>query len=144
MRKPIICVLTLISFLFSTLIFAEENNGRCIKLDAKVTGPEAKYSMFVEVNNEVIAYAEIGCSIEWRNRVLCALEQLSFNYTAKVYDFYSGAELEMTKAFYVVEPSAPSKTRVIAFAEQKKADAYVAESGSGAVVDYTALIEIPF
>jgi len=116
---------------------------QCDKLDEQVSGPEMKYSMIADVNG-FAAFADIGCSIEWRNRELCATELASFDITAKVFDFRTGRELEMAKAYYVVNESAPADTPIIAFAAEDEAAKYVADHGSGKVVDFTNLTGFDF
>ncbi len=121
----------------------EDNTSRCEKLDQQVTGQALKYSMIADVNG-FVAYDDIGCSIEWRNKELCATELASFDITARVFDFSTGRELEMAKAFYVVNEFAPAGSKVIAFGVKQDAEKYVAEHSTGKVVDFTALTELEF
>ncbi len=121
----------------------EDSNSRCEKLDQQVAGPAMKYSMMADVNG-FVAYDDIGCSIEWRNRELCAMELSAFDITAKVFDFLTGSELEMAKAYYVVNASAPDSSKVIAFGGKQGAEKYAAEQGNMKVIDFTALTEFKF
>ena len=122
---------------------SEDNTSRCEKFDQRVTGQALKYSMIADVNG-FVAYDNIGCAIEWRNRELCAMELTAFDITAKVFDFLTGNELEMAKAYYVISASAPASSKVFAFGDKQGAEKYVAEQGSMKVIDYTALTELEF
>jgi hypothetical protein len=126
-----------------TVAYSDEDTRQCGILDQQVTGPAMKYSMTADVNG-FVAYDDIGCSIEWRNRELCAMELSSFDITAKVFDFLTGNELEMTKAYYVVNASEPASSKVIAFDGKQSAEKYAAEQGNMKVVDFTALTELEF
>jgi hypothetical protein len=126
-----------------TVAFSDEDTRHCGKLDQQVTGPAMKYSMTADVNG-FVAYDDIGCSIEWRNRELCAMELSSFDITAKVFDFLTDNELEMAKAYYVVNASAPASSKVIAFSGKQGAEKYAAELDNMKVVDYTGLTELEF
>ena len=121
----------------------EDTTRQCDKLERQVTGPAMKYSMMADVSG-FAAFDDIGCSIEWRNKELCATELTSFDITARVFDFSTGRELEMAKAFYVVNKSAPAGSKVIAFGVKQDAEKYVAELGTGKVVDFTLLCELEF
>ena len=120
-----------------------DTTRQCDKLDRQVTGPAMKYSMIVDANG-FAAFDDIGCSIEWRNRELCATELASFDITARVFDFLTDSELEMAKAFYVVNETGPANTKIIAFATKQDAEKHVAAHGTGKVVDFTALTELEF
>ena len=128
---------------FGTVAYSDEDTRQCDLLDHQVSGPAMKYSMTADVNG-FVAYDDIGCSIEWRNRELCAMELSAFDITAKVFDFLTGSELEMAKAYYVVNASAPASSKVIAFGEKQGAENYAAEQGNMKVVDFTALTELEF
>jgi hypothetical protein len=121
----------------------DDGARQCDILDEQVSGPAMKYSMIADVNG-FVAYDDIGCSIEWRNRELCAMELSAFDITAKVFDFLTGHELEMAKAYYMVSASAPAGSKVIAFGDKQDAEKYVAEQGNMKVVDFTALTELKF
>jgi hypothetical protein len=122
---------------------SDDGSRQCDKLEQQVTGPAVKYSMTADVNG-FAAFDDIGCSIEWRNRELCATELASFDITARVFDFLTGSELEMAKAYFVVSETAPADTKIIAFASKQDAEKYVAAHSTGKVVDFTALTELKF
>jgi len=126
-----------------SVVHGDDGTRQCDKLDRQVTGPAMKYSMIADVSG-FAAFDDIGCSIEWRNKELCATELASFDITARVFDFLTGRELEMAKAYYVVSESAPAGSKVIAFGMKQDAEKYVAEHGNVKVVDFTALTEFKF
>ena len=146
MRKVVIFLPAFILSLYLCLgsaAYGIDTTRQCDKLERQVTGPAMKYSMMADVNG-FVAYDDIGCSIEWRNRELCAMELSAFDITAKVFDFLTGHELEMAKAYYVISESAPAGSKVIAFGVKQDAEKYVAEHANVKVVDFTVLTELEF
>lgn len=143
-RIQFVPVLILVASLcFWNVAHSDDGTRQCDKLDRQVTGPAMKYSMTADVNG-FVAYDDIGCSIEWRNRELCAMELSAFDITARVFDYLTGHELEMAKAYYVVNESAPADSKIIAFAAKLDAEKYVAVHSAGKVVDFTTLTELEF
>ena len=114
----------------------------CQRLDAKATGDMAKYSLHGEANGPVF-FSGIGCAIKHRNKEFCAMEMISFDTTAKVYDYYTGEEIDIGKAYFCLDEK-NSEAPIAAFKSKEAAARYEAASGGGIVLDYTALTERKF
>lgn len=114
---------------------ADESSSPCEKLGQPVAGPEKKFSITGDANG-FAAFTDIGCAIKWRNTELCATELASFDLTATVYDYYTGKEIEASKAFFAVDtPDA----RISAFSSRNDGQKYIAEKGGGQILDYDQL-----
>jgi hypothetical protein len=119
-------------------IAADDAVSSCRRLEEKASGNLAKYSLYGEANGPLF-FSGISCAIEHRNRQLCAMEMVSFDTTAKVFDFYTGAEIAIGKAYFWLADENNNKRPIVAFDSQEKAEKYKAESGHGLILDYTGL-----
>jgi hypothetical protein len=109
----------------------------CSLLTEKASGDMAKYSVHGDANGPVF-FSGISCAIKHRNKVLCAMEMVSFDATAKVFDYYSGEELAIAKAYFWLDEK-NNQIPIVAFSSQENAEKYKAESGNGVILDYTGL-----
>ncbi|MDF1613396.1 hypothetical protein [Desulfurivibrio dismutans] len=114
--------------------------AECRQMASPVTGDERRYSVVADIYG-VRAYPDIACAVHWRNHELCATELSTFQFTAKVFDYHSGAEVLMTEAYYVV--AVPGESRPLAFVAREEAEEFVAGAGGGELLDYDALVDYP-
>jgi nitrous oxide reductase accessory protein NosL len=138
-----------ITFLLFLIIAAMPLNGdaenkefSCTQLDEKATGDMAKYSLHGEANGPIF-FSGISCAIALRNKELCAMEMVSFDATSKVFDYTSGEEIDIGKAYFWVADKADSKP-VLAFSSKEAAEKYSAEAAGGEVLDFTGLTDREF
>ncbi|MBE9519715.1 MAG: hypothetical protein IME97_01200 [Proteobacteria bacterium] len=71
------------------------------------------------------------------------MEMVSFDFSAKVYDYNTANELEMGKALYVIDEK-NSGAPILAFENKSAAEKYAAEHQGCIVLDYTALVDKGF
>ena len=134
-------LLTLLFFSFPGLnaAIAENSSQDCIQLDKKASGDMTKYSLYGEANGPVF-FSGISCAIEHRNRELCAMEMVSFDISATVYDYYTSEKIEIGKAHFwldEINKDAP----ILAFSSKESAEKYVAEKEAGVILDYAGLTD---
>ena len=121
------------------LAMAENDAPACIQLDSKASGEMEKYSVHGDANGPLF-FSGISCAIKHRNKELCAMEMVSFDNTAKVYDYYTGEEIEIGKAYFWLDEKNDAAP-IVAFDSKKNATKYGTTSGKGTILDYTGLIE---
>jgi hypothetical protein len=125
--------------LFSVSINAEDKIPVCEKLDDRVTGEMIKYSVNAYVNNPLY-FGEIACAVKYRATEFCAIEMINFDSSARVFDYYTANELEMSRALFVIDEKNPDSP-ILAFENKSAAEKYAAEHQGSAVLDYTALVK---
>lgn len=145
MKKSIISLAFILSVcaFISPVFSMEKTDYNCDKLPEVVSGDQQKYSMHADVDG-AFALQTIPCAVELRKE-LCAMEMVSFDQSAKVFDFMSGDEVTMTEAYYLVDPAKKDrgKATITAFKNKEDAQKHV-NQGSGKVVDYTELVLMKF
>jgi hypothetical protein len=141
LRKIILIILALLALSVSGLnhATAENNTPACVQLDTKVSGEMKKYSVHGEANGPVF-FSGISCAIQHRNKELCAMEMVSFDTTAMVYDYYSGEEVEIGKAYFWLDKK-NNETPIVAFGSKESAEEYGTTTGGGVILDYTGLTD---
>lgn len=89
-------------------------------------------------NGAPVRLSDIGCAVPMRNE-MCAMEQIGFDNTAVVKDFYTGREKPMSIAYFVMHSgvATPLGSAVIAFGDRESAERFVSENGKGEVLDYS-------
>jgi len=116
---------------------AGDDSPACIRLDTKASGGMEKYSVHGEANGPIF-FSGIRCAIEHRNKELCAMEMVSFDATAKVYDYYTGEEIEMGKAYFWFDEK-NNEAPIVAFGSRESAEKRGATTEGGVVLDYVGL-----
>ncbi len=144
MRKEfILCTAGLsLLLLFTVPLNAEDKIPVCDKLGDKVTGEMIKYSVNADVDG-LVYFGDIGCAVKYRTKEFCAMEMVSFDFSAKVYDYNTANELEMGKALFVIDEKNPGAP-ILAFENKTAAERYIAEHQGCIVLDYTALVDKEF
>ncbi|KPK26642.1 MAG: hypothetical protein AMJ61_08295 [Desulfobacterales bacterium SG8_35_2] len=129
-------------FVFSLVIFtaagADETIPDCTRLDEKASGDLLKYSLDAEVNSPVF-FADIRCGVRYRMD-LCAMEMVSFDISARVYDFYTAEKIEIDKAYFWLEEK-NKDAPILAFSSKESAEKYGMAKEDGMVLDYTDLTD---
>ena len=92
-------------------------------------------------NGVPVQFSDIGCAVLMRNE-MCAMEQIAFDESAVVKDFYTGKETPMSIAYFVMDSGVvtPLGSAVIAFGNKESAESFVSEKGKGKILDYADFI----
>ena len=137
-------LLTLLFFSFPGLnaAIAENSSQICMQLDEKASGDMIKYSVYGEADGPVF-FSGISCAIEHRNRELCAMEMVSFDTTAKVYDYNTAEEIDISKAYFCLDAKNDAG-KIVAFSSKEAAEKYGAETEGSVILDYTGLTDREF
>lgn len=122
---------------------AGEPAPSCDRLAEKVTGDQARLSVQAQVNG-FAAFTDIACAMIYRDKNFCAMETISFDSTARVFDFISGAEIEMSTAFFVVESGKTPLPMIQAFKAKEDALRQTEGHPERKVVSYSELSIMKF
>jgi len=141
MRKNSLLSITsvLLFLILSVPINAEDKIPVCEKLDDAITGEMMKYSVNADVDGPVF-FGDIACAVTYRTKEFCAMEMVSFDSSARVFDYYTAKELEISKALFVIDEKNPGSP-ILAFENKSAAEKYAAGHQGCSVLDYTALVE---
>lgn len=141
LKKVIISLLSVIFFyvLSARAVAADDPAFICSQMDEKVSGDLIKYALHGDANGPVY-FNGISCAIEHRNRELCAMEMVSFDSTAKVYDYYTAEEIDISKAYFWLHEK-NTETPIAAFASKGSAEKYGAAREGGVILDYSGLTD---
>ena len=126
---------------FNTAI-AEDSTPSCIQLDEKASGDMTKFSLHGEGAGPVF-FSGISCAIRHRNKDLCAMEMVSFDITAKVYDFNTAEEIDVSKAYFCLDKKNDAG-KILAFSSKEAAEKFGAETEGSIILDYTGLTDREF
>lgn len=138
LKKIIITVVALFFFAGSGFTApAAENDSGCRQLDEKASGDRVKYSLYAEVNGPIF-FNDIGCGIRYRNSELCAMEMVSFDMNARVYDYYTAEKIDIGKAYFWLDDKDPAAS-IQAFSSKEAAEKFTADTDGGVILDYTEL-----
>jgi hypothetical protein len=132
---------------FSDIPAGAETTGgqhRCDKITASAAEAAKKFSVVMPKvpGMEGSAYSDIGCAVRARNEE-CATRQGLFDSNAHAYDYHSGEEIGVEKAFFVLtaDVSTPAGYGIVAFKDRVKADAFAAEHGKAKVLKWYLLVD---
>lgn len=125
--------------LLAVPVYADDKIPVCEKLDNRVTGEMMKYSVNADVDGPVF-FGDIACAVTYRTKEFCAMEMVSFDSSARVFDYYTANELEMSKAFFVVDEKYGS-IPIPAFESKNAAEKYAAAHPGAVILDFTALVD---
>jgi hypothetical protein len=98
-----------------------------------------RYSLYGEANGPVF-FSGISCGIAHRNKEPCAMEMVSFDTTVKVFDYNTGEEIDIGKAYFWLDGE-NSQAPILAFSTTEKAEEYASSAKKGEVLDYTGLTD---
>ncbi len=71
------------------------------------------------------------------------MEMVSFDTTLKVFDYNTGEEIDLAKAFFRID-SKRSRTPVLAFSTKEGAEKFASETKDVDILDYTGLPDRKF
>ena len=120
-------------------VLANDDISACMQLDEKASSDMTKYSLHGEADGPVF-FSGISCAIEHRNRELCAMEMISFDTTAKVYDYNTVEEIDIGKAYFWLNEK-NNTTPIVAFGTKEGAEKYGSENEGGAILDFSGLTD---
>jgi len=143
MRKRFYFILPCVFVLIAALqipAFASELD-LCNKMGVVIDKEVERFSFFQIDVAKPVMFNDIGCGIIWRSKQ-CTAIQMTFDNTAKVYDFESGEDLYMKDAYYVKGSgiTTPVGYGIIAFKDREDAERFAAEKGTGTVLSYDDLL----
>ena len=141
MKKTLIIALTLalLPFLPLTAAAADEAPPACIQLEEKAIKEKLRYSLDANVDGPVY-FGDIRCGVKYRCKELCAMEMISFDTSAAVYDYNTEEKIAIGKAFFWVNDKDPAAL-ILAFSTRKAAEKHGAGNPGGVILDYTGLTD---
>lgn len=145
MRKWTIALNALVVLLFLAPVAGPAQESTCRVCNMKITEKYKKFSVVMpKVSGmESSAFDDIGCAIAFRNKE-CATRQSTFDSNAFTYDYGTGEQIAMEKAFFVAGAGAwtPMGYDIVAFKDKEKAEKFVAEKGKGQVLKLYQLVDL--
>ena len=110
----------------------------------KVGEGQKKFSVEVpkEAGLGVMSFNDIACAVIARNGE-CATRQGMFDSGAKTYDYQSGEEILVEKAYFVMKTDVktPADFGILAFKDKAEAEKFSAAHGKGKVVKWWELVD---
>ena len=110
----------------------------------KIGEGEKKFSVLLAKAAGMAAqsFNDIGCAVISRNSE-CATRQNAFDDGAKTYDYRSGEELPVDKAYFLMQSGekTPRGFGIVAFKDKAEAEKFAAARGKGKVVKWFELVE---
>lgn len=90
-----------------------------------------------------VRFGDLGCAFVFR-KTACATEQMNFDSSAIVHDYYTGETVKMESATFVLDEKlvTPLGFGIAAFKDKASAERYVTENGRGKIYSFAALTEI--
>ncbi len=138
--------LKIIIVLFFVLIFshlyAEDSKiTTCSKCGNEIKSGNKKYSVVQLDTKKPVSFDDIGHAVLWREDQ-CTAIQMSFDATAKVYDFNTQEELDISGAYFLRSPDikSPGGSGIAAFKDKQSAEKFISEKGGGKVLTYDDLL----
>jgi len=111
---------------------------------AKITDAVKKFSVVVPKAAGLgeQSFDDIGCAVASRNEE-CATRQGMFDGGALTYDYATGEELAVDKAYFVIKTdvATPKGYGVVAFKDRPAAEKFSHEHGKGKVVKWFELVD---
>ncbi len=113
----------------------------CVKRSFKAVKTVTPFSITHRINSKKVIYDDIGCALKWREKQ-CSSGQGTFDAGAKVYDFNTLAEIEISKATFVQSPAvtSPMGFGLVAFANAADADTFLTKKGGGKKLTYQEVL----
>jgi hypothetical protein len=141
LKKLFITILTVFALTVFGLIPAssDETIPACARLDKKASGDKVIYSLDADVDG-LVFFSDISCGVSYRNKELCAMEMISFDISAKVYDYYTAEKIDIGKAYFWLDKQVKTSP-ILAFSSKESAEKYGAEKEAGVILDYAGLTD---
>lgn len=117
----------------------------CKLCDMKIAEKDRKFSAVVMEGMERSAFDDIKCAVTWRNGE-CAMRQAAFDVNAYVYDYGTGEQVSVEKAFYVADAgvATPMESGIVAFKDAEAAEKFIAQQKKGRVLTYHKIYTMTF
>jgi hypothetical protein len=129
-------------FSICSLLYAGENEKTlCSRCGNEIKSDNIKYSVVQLDAKKPVSFDDIGHAVLWREDQ-CTAIQMSFDATAKVFDFNTGEELDINAAYFIKSPDiqSPGGSGIAAFKERQSADKLLPGKGSDKVLTYDDLL----
>lgn len=119
----------------------------CVQHSFKEVKTVTPFALTHRPKSQKIFYDDIGCGLQWREKQ-CSSIQMSFDFSALVYDYNTLEEIVVSKATFVQSPriASPLGLGLIAFTNPADADAFIiAHSAGGKKLSYqdVLLLDLP-
>jgi hypothetical protein len=140
MKKPTIFLLLLALTLgFAVAAIADDCDN-----SSKINEGEQKFSVMVSKASgmEEQSFNDIGCAVISRNGE-CATRQGLFDSGAVTYDYLSGEQVPVEKAYFVLKTGVktPAGFGILAFKDKAEAEKFSAGHGKGKIVKWWELMD---
>jgi copper chaperone NosL len=136
----IIIVLFLV-LIFSHLRAEDIKITTCAKCGNEIKSENKKYSIIQLDAEKPVSFDDIGHAVLWRENQ-CTAIQMSFDATAKVYDFNTQEELDISSAFFIINPDikSPGGSGIAAFKDKQSAEKFISDKDTGKILTYDDLL----
>ena len=118
--------------------------GECGAGSASINETNRKFAVILPAMSgmEAQSFDDIGCGVLSRNGE-CATRQGMFDSGAVTYDYATGAEIPVEKAFFVLRTDVmtPRDFGIVAFKDRAEAEKFSAAHGKGKVVKWFELVD---
>lgn len=136
----------ILTLFFAAAAIAAEKQATCRTCNTQLNDAEKKFSVTMPKvpGMEGSTFDDIGCAITFRNGE-CASRQLNFDSNACTFDYNTGEQIPLEKAFFAVGAGVktPRGDDIAAFKDRTAAEKLVAESGKGSIVKLRELVDLP-
>ncbi len=136
-----ITIVLCIVLIFSHLHAEDMKTATCSKCGNEIKAENIKYSVVQKGTKKPVSFDDIGHSILWREDQ-CTAIQMSFDATAKVYDFNTEEELDISSAYFIRNPDirSPGGSGIAALKDKQSAEIFISGKGGGKVLTYDDLL----
>ncbi|MDA8099490.1 MAG: nitrous oxide reductase accessory protein NosL [Nitrospiraceae bacterium] len=123
---------------------AEISQAECGNGSSKIDDANRKFSVVVPKSAGLgeQSYDDIGCAVASRNGE-CATRQGMFDSGALTWDYATGEQLPVEKAYFVIKTDVktPQSYGVVGFKDKAAAEKFSSEHGKGKVVKWFELVD---
>jgi len=141
MKRPKIFLLSLFALLLG---IASQGMAEDCAGAGRIGEGEKKFSVVLAKAAGMAAqsFNDIGCAVISRNSE-CASRASAFDAGAKTYDYRSGEELPVEKAYFLMQSGekTPRGFGIVAFKDKAEAENFAAARGKGKVIKWLELVE---
>jgi copper chaperone NosL len=124
----------------------KKEEPRCAVCDMRILEKNRNFSVVMPKvpGMDPSAFDDAGCAVIWRNKE-CASRQSTFDSNAYTFDYETGGQVPVDKAFFVAEAGVwtPMGYEIIAFKEKAKAEAFIAGKGKGQLLKWYQVVDLP-
>lgn len=143
MRHFILRTTVIVLFLsICSLAYSGDNKETiCSRCGNEIKSDNMKYSVIQLDAKKPVSFDDIGHAVLWREDQ-CTAIQMSFDATARVFDFNTGEKLTINAAYFIrsTDIQSPGGSGIVAFKERQSAEKLLSGKGSGKVLTYDDLL----